>query len=120
MKEVAGLPDTISLRYNPGGVFALGTDIMDNPNESKFGMTKEQLLKGIQELKAQGVKHFGVHSFLASNTVTNDYYPELARQLFELAVEIRKKQVLPLILSICQEELGSIIYQVKKPMTLRL
>ena len=91
LKEVAGLPDTISLRYNPGGVFALGTDIMDNPNESKFGMTKEQLLKGIQELKAQGVKHFGVHSFLASNTVTNDYYPELARQLFELAVEIQEK-----------------------------
>lgn len=91
LKDVAGLPDTISLRYNPGGVFALGTDIMDNPNESKFGMTKEQLLKGIQELKAQGVKHFGVHSFLASNTVTNDYYPELARQLFELAVEIQEK-----------------------------
>lgn len=90
---------------------------MDNPNESKFGMTKEQLLKGIQELKAQGVKHFGVHSFLASNTVTNDYYPELARQLFELAVEIQEKTGVAIDFVNLSEELGSIIYQVKKPMT---
>lgn len=91
LKEVAGLPETISLRYNPGGVFALGTDIMDHPEESKFGMTKDQLLQGFKELKEAGVKEFGIHSFLASNTVTNDYYPVLARQLFELALEIREK-----------------------------
>ncbi|MGT2910418.1 diaminopimelate decarboxylase [Streptococcus cameli] len=90
LKETAGLPDTVCLRYNPGGVFALGTDIMDHPQDSKFGMTKEQLLKGYQELKEAGVKTFGLHAFLASNTVTNDYYPELARQLFELALEIRE------------------------------
>ena len=91
LKEVAGLPETVSLRYNPGGVFSLGTDIMDNPEESKFGMTKDQLIQGFKDLKAEGVKNFGIHSFLASNTVTNDYYPELARQLFELAVEVKEK-----------------------------
>lgn len=91
LKEVAGLPETVSLRYNPGGVFSLGTDIMDNPEESKFGMTKAQLIQGFKDLKAAGVKYFGIHSFLASNTVTNDYYPELARQLFELAVEVKEK-----------------------------
>ncbi|MBY5033658.1 diaminopimelate decarboxylase [Streptococcus gallolyticus] len=91
LEEVAGLPETVSLRYNPGGVFALGTDIMDNPEESKFGMTRAQLIQGFKDLKAAGVKEFGIHSFLASNTVTNDYYPELARQLFTLAVEIKEE-----------------------------
>lgn len=85
------LPETMSLRYNPGGVFALGTDIMDNPEDSKFGMTKDQLLQGYQDLQVAGVKTFGLHAFLASNTVTNAYYPELAKQLFELAVEIKDK-----------------------------
>ncbi|NQN54801.1 diaminopimelate decarboxylase [Streptococcus suis] len=91
LKNVAGIPETVCLRYNPGGVFSLGTDIMDHPEESKFGMTKEQLMKGYKELKDLGVKEFGIHAFLASNTVTNDYYPVLARQLFELALEIREE-----------------------------
>ncbi|HFI0465036.1 TPA: diaminopimelate decarboxylase [Streptococcus suis] len=91
LKNVAGIPETVCLRYNPGGVFSLGTDIMDHPEESKFGMTKEQLMKGYKELKELGVKQFGIHAFLASNTVTNDYYPVLARQLFELALEIREE-----------------------------
>ncbi|BCP59174.1 diaminopimelate decarboxylase [Streptococcus parasuis] len=91
LKNVAGIPETVCLRYNPGGVFSLGTDIMDHPEESKFGMTKDQLMKGYKELKELGVKQFGIHAFLASNTVTNDYYPVLARQLFELALEIREE-----------------------------
>ncbi|MGQ7367811.1 diaminopimelate decarboxylase [Streptococcus suis] len=91
LKNVAGIPETVCLRYNPGGVFSLGTDIMDHPEESKFGMTKEQLMKGYKELKELGVKEFGIHAFLASNTVTNDYYPVLARQLFALALEIREE-----------------------------
>ena len=67
LKEVAGLPDTVSLRYNPGGVFSLGTDIMDNPEESKFGMTKDQLIQGFKDLKAErGQKTSVIHSFLAS------------------------------------------------------
>ncbi|MGU7914640.1 diaminopimelate decarboxylase [Streptococcus suis] len=91
LKNVAGIPETVCLRYNPGGIFSLGTDIMDHPEESKFGMTKDQLMKGYKELKELGVKQFGIHAFLASNTVTNEYYPVLARQLFELALEIREE-----------------------------
>ncbi|WP_155964934.1 diaminopimelate decarboxylase [Streptococcus ruminantium] len=91
LKDVTGIPETVCLRYNPGGVFSLGTDIMDHPEESKFGMTKDQLMEGYRDLKNMGVKEFGVHAFLASNTVTNDYYPVLARQLFELALEIREE-----------------------------
>ncbi|WP_170242302.1 diaminopimelate decarboxylase [Streptococcus suis] len=91
LKNVAGIPETVCLRYNPGGIFSLGTDIMDHPEESKFGMTKAQLMQGYKDLKELGVKEFGIHAFLASNTVTNDYYPELARQLFELALEIREE-----------------------------
>lgn len=88
LQEVAGIPEVISCRYNPGGVFELGTDIMDSPEEAKFGMTKAQLIQAFKDLKTVGVKKFGIHALLASNTVTNCYYPELARQLFELAVEI--------------------------------
>lgn len=91
LRDVAGIPETVCLRYNPGGSFSLGTDIMDHPEESKFGMTKAQLIQGYKDLRDLGVKQFGLHAFLASNTVTNDYYPELARQLFELALEIREE-----------------------------
>lgn len=93
LKNLEGFdfPQTMSLRYNPGGVFTMGTTIMDNPEDSKFGMTKSQLIQGIKDLQLLGVKKFGMHSFLASNTVTNDYYPVLAKQLFELALEIREE-----------------------------
>ena len=91
LQSVATLPEVISCRYNPGGVFELGTDIMDHPEEAKFGMTKEQLVQAFIELKKLGVEEFGIHALLASNTVSNDYYPELARQLFELAVEVVEK-----------------------------
>ena len=85
------IPETISCRYNPGGVFAMSNGIMDNPGDSKYGMTKEQLFEAYKVMKAKGAKHFGVHAFLASNTVTNEYYPKLARQLFELVVELQKE-----------------------------
>ncbi len=88
LEKEAGIPETICCRYNPGGVFQLGTDIMDNPGDAKYGMTKEQLIEAFKRLKGMGAKHFGIHSFLASNTVTNEYYPQLAGQLFELAAEI--------------------------------
>lgn len=88
LKETAGIPKVISCRYNPGGVFELGTNIMDNPEEAKFGMTKDQLIQAFKELKDLGAEKFGIHALLASNTVSNDYYPTLARQLFELAVEV--------------------------------
>ena len=88
-KILGTLPETMSCRYNPGGVFRMSNGIMDNPGDAKYGFTTEQLFEGYRILKEKGVKHFGLHAFLASNTVTNDYYPELARQLFEVAVKIR-------------------------------
>ena len=91
LEQVAAIPETICCRFNPGGVFALGNDIMDNPGDAKYGMTRDQLRDAFKILKAKGVKHFGIHAFLASNTVTNAYYPELARQLFQLAVDMKQK-----------------------------
>lgn len=88
-KILGKLPETMSCRYNPGGVFQMSNGIMDNPGDAKYGFTTEQLFEGYRILKEKGVKHFGLHAFLASNTVTNEYYPELARKLFEVAVKIR-------------------------------
>lgn len=91
LEKTAGLPETICCRYNPGGHFVIENNIMDNPGESKYGMTHDQIIEAYRILKAKGVKHFGMHAFLASNTVTNEYYPELARILFNMAVEIKEK-----------------------------
>ena len=93
LEQILGpqFPETMSCRYNPGGVFKLSNGIMDNPGDSKYGMTKEQLIEAYTQLKAHGVKKFGIHAFLASNTVSNEYYPTLAGQLFELVVEIAQK-----------------------------
>ena len=90
-KILGKLPETMSCRYNPGGVFTLSNGIMDNPGDAKYGMTREQIFKAFTLLKEKGVKRFGIHAFLASNTVTNEYYPQLAKQLFELAVELQEK-----------------------------
>lgn len=91
LEKVADIPDTISCRYNPGGHFAIANDIMDNPGDAKYGMTREQMTEAYKILLAKGVKHFGMHAFLASNTVTNAYYPELARILFQVAVELKQE-----------------------------
>lgn len=91
LKKCAGIPKKISCRFNPGGIFELGTDIMDNPGDAKYGMTKEQIMEAYTRLKELGVETFGMHAFLASNTVTNEYYPELAKILFQLAVEIKER-----------------------------
>ncbi len=85
------LPETMSCRYNPGGVFTMSNGIMDNPGDAKYGFTTEQLFEGFRILKSKGVKSFGIHAFLASNTVTNEYYPILAKQLFEVAVRIKEE-----------------------------
>lgn len=85
------LPETISCRYNPGGLFKMSNGIMDNPGDAKYGFTTEQLFEGFRMLKQKGVKHFGIHAFLASNTVTNEYYPMLAKILFEQAVKLQNE-----------------------------
>ena len=91
LEEVSqgNLPDTVCLRYNPGGTFSLGNTIMDMPRDAKYGMTEDQMAGAITRLMSKGVKHFGIHAFLASNTTTNEYYPALAAQLFRLAVRLR-------------------------------
>ena len=91
LEQVAGIPETICCRFNPGGHFAIANSIMDNPGDSKYGMTREQMVQAYKMLMQKGAKHFGIHAFLASNTVTNAYYPELARQLFTLAVELKEE-----------------------------
>ena len=91
LEQVADIPETISCRYNPGGQFAIANNIMDNPGDAKYGLTRPQMTEAYKKLLAKGVKHFGMHAFLASNTVTNDYYPELARILFKVAVELKEE-----------------------------
>ncbi|MCR5773754.1 MAG: diaminopimelate decarboxylase [Lachnospiraceae bacterium] len=91
LENIGEFPETVSCRYNPGGTFSISNDIMDNPGDSKYGMTGEQMKEAFRILKSHGVRHFGIHAFLASNTVTDDYYPTLAGQLFELAAELKKE-----------------------------
>ena len=85
------LPETMSCRFNPGGVFQMSNGIMDNPGDAKYGLTTEQMFEAYEILMKKGVKYFGMHAFLASNTVTNEYYPQLAGQMFKLAVELHEK-----------------------------
>ena len=88
------VPETVLCRYNPGGVFTLGESkegfqVMDTPGDAKYGMTREQMAEAFRKLKAKGVRHFGIHAFLASNTISNEYYPALAGILFRLAAELK-------------------------------
>ena len=97
LKETIGtIPETISCRFNPGGTFSIGASnegfqVMDNPGEAKYGFTRPQLTEGFKKLKAMGAKHFGIHAFLASNTLSNAYYPTLAGILFQTAVELKEE-----------------------------
>ena len=89
------IPETISCRFNPGGTFQLsgseeGFQVMDCPQDAKYGFTRDQLFEGFRRLKSMGAKRFGIHAFLASNTISNDYYPALAGILFQLAVDLQK------------------------------
>lgn len=88
-KTIGRIPEKVSCRYNPGGNFEISNTIMDTPGEAKYGLTKPQMFQAFRLLKDKGVKEFGIHAFLASNTVTNDYYPTLAATLFRLAVELK-------------------------------
>ncbi len=90
-KTIGHIPETICCRYNPGGTYTLSNGIMDNPGDAKYGMTTEQIIEAYKILKEKGAKRFGIHAFLCSNTVTNDYYPTLAKTLFELVVRIKEE-----------------------------
>lgn len=83
----------MSCRYNPGGIFKISNDIMDNPGDAKYGMTTEQIYEAFKILKEKGVEEFGIHSFLCSNTVTNEYYPMLAKLLLNLRPTLKKNSV---------------------------
>ena len=82
------VPRTVCCRVNPGGDFESENGIIGTPEDSKFGMTPAQLERAFTELAALGVQEFGIHAFLASNTQVNDYYPRLARMLFEMAADL--------------------------------
>ncbi len=90
-KAIGRIPEKICCRYNPGGNFEICNTIMDTPGDAKYGLTKPQMFQAFRLLKEKGVKEFGIHAFLASNTVTNDYYPSLAAVLFRLAVELKNE-----------------------------
>ncbi len=93
LDKLTGIPETICCRYNPGGEFRTdgSPNVMDTPSDAKYGFTHEQIIDGYRILKEKGAKKFGMHAFLASNTLTNDYYPTLARIMFRIAVEIKEK-----------------------------
>ncbi len=90
-QAIGEIPETISCRYNPGGVFQISNSIMDNPGDAKYGFTEGQMFEGFRLLQEKGAKHFGIHAFLASNTVTNEYYPVLAKELFGLAARLKEE-----------------------------
>jgi len=91
LEKTAGIPEIVSCRFNPGGNFVIDNQIMDTPKDAKYGFTREQMTEGFRKLLLKGVRHFGIHAFLASNTVANEYYPVLARLLFETAVELKEE-----------------------------
>ncbi len=88
-EKIAPFKEVMCCRFNPGGKFQIHNTIMDSPQDAKYGMTRAQMTEAFFKLKKKGVKQIGIHSFLASNTVTNDYYPTLARLLFQTAVELQ-------------------------------
>jgi len=87
LKENGGIPEKICLRYNPGGELHIGNTTMGHPWDAKYGLTRPQIFRAIRLLQAEGVKQFGLHTLLASNSTDQAYYPTIAKMLFKLAKE---------------------------------
>ena len=119
-RHLSHVPELVSCRFNPGGDFAFSNAIMDNPREAKYGFTREQLTEGYKQLMQLGVKRFGLHAFLASNTTSNDYYPQLARMLFELAVELQEETGAQISLINLSGGIGIPYYPDDEPADIRL
>ncbi len=85
-----GIPNLISLRYNPGSRRE-GSFIMGDPSEVKYGFTKEQIFEGLADLKQRGVERFGLHTFIASNELNPQYFVDTAAMMFKLAVEVKER-----------------------------
>ena len=95
-KALGRVPRWVCCRFNPGGVFTLGKSeegfqVMDEPGQAKYGMTRPQLAQAFTRLRELGAEHFGIHAFLASNTISNEYYPALARLLFRTAADVARE-----------------------------
>ena len=86
-----GIPEKICLRFNPGGEFSVSPTCMGTPGTSKFGMTEAQIYEAVEQLSKLGVKRFGLHAFLASNALDNEYYPANTRVLFKLAANLHER-----------------------------
>ena len=90
LEKHAGLPELVCFRYNPGSLKE-GNVIIGNPEDAKYGFTREQLFEGYERLKKKGVKRFGIHTMVASNELDPDYFVETAHIVFELIAEIAQK-----------------------------
>ena len=90
LEKTAGLPELVSFRYNPGPLKE-GNAIIGKPEEAKYGLTREQIIRGFALLKEKGVRRYALHTMVASNELSIPYHVETARMLFELAVEIQAK-----------------------------
>ena len=96
LRENGGIPEEICLRFNPGGAFRIGNTIMGDPGDAKYGMTREQLTQALLQMKPDGLKRFGLHAFLSSNTTDPLYYPTLANLLFTVGKELMEETGLQL------------------------
>lgn len=90
LEEQVGLPELLSFRYNPGPLRE-GNAIIGNPEEAKYGFTKEQLFEGYRLIKEKGVKRFGIHTMVASNELNADYFVETVNMLVDLVIEIHSE-----------------------------
>ena len=90
LNETTGMPDLVCFRYNPGALKG-GNIIIGNPEDSKYGFTREQLFEGYKKLKSLGVKRFGLHTMVASNELDPDYFIETAEIVFDLIVDLHKE-----------------------------